>query len=106
MNRNVNICSILILALLLLACNRNNNESLVIRPVDSPATGDSREPELTTTAGGRIILSWVEKVGEKRYALRDKDLLPRPCIDGEGRQHRSGYERPRSIAEERIRIRP
>lgn len=70
MNRTVNICSILILALLMLACNRNNNESLVIRPVDSPATGDSREPELTTTAGGRIILSWVEKVGEKRYALR------------------------------------
>lgn len=68
----------------MLGCNRTNNESLVhqnsnskgvmqalvIRPADSPATGDSREPELTTTPDGRVILSWVEKLGEKRYALR------------------------------------
>jgi hypothetical protein len=46
------------------------NDSLTIRPADSPATGDSREPELTTAPDGRIILSWVEKVDEKRYALR------------------------------------
>lgn len=44
--------------------------AIVIRESDSPASGDSREPELNVTHDGRIILSWVEKVGEKRYALR------------------------------------
>jgi hypothetical protein len=43
---------------------------LIIRPTQSPTDGDSREPELTATQDGRIILSWVEKVGDKRYALR------------------------------------
>lgn len=44
--------------------------ALVIHESDSPTNGDSREPELNTTHDGRIILSWVEKSGEKRYALR------------------------------------
>ena len=48
----------------------SSEQPLVIRPSDSPATGDAREPELSTTADGRIILSWVEKLDEKRYALR------------------------------------
>ncbi len=43
---------------------------LTIRASDSPATGDSREPELSGTPNGGIILSWVEKIGGKRYALR------------------------------------
>jgi len=44
--------------------------ALTIRASDSPAGVDSREPELTATTDGRIILSWIEKVGAKRYALR------------------------------------
>jgi hypothetical protein len=44
--------------------------ALDVREVDSPAGADSREPELFTTPDGRVILSWVEKAGEKRYALR------------------------------------
>lgn len=44
--------------------------ALIIRETDSPADGDSREPELNATHDGRIILSWVEKIAEKRYALR------------------------------------
>jgi hypothetical protein len=44
--------------------------ALVIYESDSPTNGDSREPELNATNDGRIILSWVEKIGEKRYALR------------------------------------
>ncbi len=66
-------------------CNRSGTDSssekavslesttqaaLTIQPGTSPAAADSREPELSATADGRIILSWVEKVGEKRYALR------------------------------------
>jgi hypothetical protein len=43
--------------------------ALLVQASHSPAGVDSREPELSTTADGRIILSWVQKVGNKRYAL-------------------------------------
>lgn len=52
------------------ADSQATEQPLVIRSTDSPATGDSREPELSATADGRIVLSWVEKLDEKRYALR------------------------------------
>ena len=42
----------------------------VVREIDSPAGADSREPELFTSTDGRVILSWVEKLGEKGHALR------------------------------------
>lgn len=54
--------------------SETNPPPLVIRPTESPANGDSREPELTTTPDGRVILSWVEKLGDKRYALRTATL--------------------------------
>jgi hypothetical protein len=44
--------------------------ALTIKESQSLAGQDSREPELTATADGRVILSWVEKLGEKRHALR------------------------------------
>jgi hypothetical protein len=44
--------------------------ALNIRATESPTDDDSREPELHATPDGRIILSWVEKIGDKRYALR------------------------------------
>lgn len=44
--------------------------ALAVREVESPAGAESREPELSAAPGGRVILSWVEKVGEKRHALR------------------------------------
>lgn len=47
-----------------------NAPALVVREVESPAGADSREPELSAARGGRCILSWVEKTGEKRHALR------------------------------------
>ena len=53
-----------------LRTNTSAEQPLVIRATESPATGDSREPELSSTADGRIILSWVEKLDAKRYALR------------------------------------
>ena len=52
------------------ANNRTTEPALVIQSTQSPTTGDSREPDLTATPDGRVILSWVEKIGEKRYALR------------------------------------
>lgn len=74
------------LALLAFGCNRSSidtsssknpssssaatDQALIIRASESPTDGDSREPELNATNDGRIILSWVEKIGEKRYALR------------------------------------
>ncbi len=44
--------------------------ALTVREDDSPSGPDSREPELFAAADGRVILSWVQKVGEKRHALR------------------------------------
>jgi hypothetical protein len=44
--------------------------ALVITESESPSGPDTREPELFVTADGRVILSWVEKTGEKRHALR------------------------------------
>jgi len=78
--RTVCVYCLVLLVILSSACNRNeqpvqrsiaaSEQPLVIRATESPATGDSREPELTTTPDGRVILSWVEKLGDKRYALR------------------------------------
>ncbi|MGI8735006.1 MAG: sialidase family protein [Pyrinomonadaceae bacterium] len=61
--------------------------ALTIRASNSPTEGDSREPDLYATQDGRIILSWVEKIGEQRYALRTaaRDV--------------SGWSEARSVAE-------
>ena len=77
-------CSVVMLGLVIFGCNRSStdpssskgpsapvvDQALVIRAGDSPTDGDSREPELSATHDGRIILSWVEKIGDKRYALK------------------------------------
>ncbi|MGI8838004.1 MAG: sialidase family protein [Pyrinomonadaceae bacterium] len=82
--RRVGYGSLLFFAIFILGCGRGNSPSsqngpnstssseasLIIRASESPTDGDSREPELTATQDGRIILSWVEKIGDKRYALR------------------------------------
>ncbi len=68
---------ITLIALCAFGCNRNEKrvavkpeQPLLIRSTESPATGDSREPDLTATPDGRIILSWVEKLATKRHVLR------------------------------------
>ncbi len=78
---------LLLTGVIALGCNRSANNSsstqstpspapvagpaLTIREGESPAGTDSREPDLYSTRDGRrVLLSWVEKVGEKRYALR------------------------------------
>jgi hypothetical protein len=83
-HKTVYICSFLFLAISL-NCNRGTSDSsaptdskiaarsepaLDIQSSESPTEGDSREPEFNATRDGRIILSWVEKIGDKRYALR------------------------------------
>ena len=67
--------------------NSASEQPLVIRPTDSPATGDAREPELSATADGRIILSWVEKLDERRYALRT------------ALRDQAGWSEPRTVGE-------
>ncbi len=52
----------------------NTEPPLIVHTTQSPAHGDSREPELTVSQDGRVILSWVEKVDEKQYALRTAAL--------------------------------
>ncbi len=61
--------------------------ALAVHDAESPAGPDSREPELNATADGRVILSWVEKVGEKRYALRFAE-----------RAAAAGWSEPRTVA--------
>ncbi len=76
---------LMLLTILACGCNRSANDfalsrkssssaadgsPLTVRASESAAGVDSREPELSATADGRIILSWVEKIGSKRYALR------------------------------------
>jgi len=84
--RRVRVCSLLLVAIFVFGCSRSrpdssssqegtnaassSESSLIIRASDSPADEDSREPELNATPDGRIILSWVQKIGAKRYALR------------------------------------
>jgi len=82
----VRICLLLMLAVLSLACVRNESgprvpnvasqQSLIIKSTQSPTDGDSREPELTSTQNGDVILSWVERTGDKRYALRAAAIGP------------------------------
>ncbi len=59
----------------------------MVREAESPAGADSREPDIFATADGRVILSWVEKVAEKRYALRFAE------------QTAAGWSEPMKVAE-------
>ena len=83
MRSHLLLCFLLIPAVFLLGCQKQTagdtagtqasasmQATLAIVPTESPATGDAREPELNSTADGRIILSWVERVGAKRHVLR------------------------------------
>lgn len=82
------VCLLLLVLIFSFGCVRNPGERpLAIRATESPATGDSREPELTTTPDGRVILSWVEKIDANRYALRAAVL------------GRSGWSEPLTVAE-------
>jgi hypothetical protein len=62
---------------------------LTIHTTESPAGVDSREPELTAAKDGRVVLSWVEKVGTQRFALRfsrleaDRWSTPGTVAEGE-----------------------
>src|SRR5262245_43041892 len=42
----------------------------VIQETDSPAAPGSAEPNLFATGDGRVLLSWIERAGENRHALR------------------------------------
>ena len=83
--------ALLLLATFSINCHRApaTKEFLTIQKTQSPTDGDSREPELTTSPNGQIILSWVERLGEKRYALRtaileqDQWTEPRTVAEGE-----------------------
>lgn len=83
--RLVRVCSLLLAAVSIFGCGpgtlspsstkngpttTSSESPLIIRASDSPTGGDSREPELNATQDGRIIMSWVERIGDKGYALR------------------------------------
>ena len=58
-----------------------------MRETESLAPPESREPEMYATADGRVVLSWVERAGEKRYALRFAE------------RDAAGWGSPRTVAE-------
>ena len=72
------LCTLFLILIIGFGCNRSIPQSalptepaLAIQSASSPTgDGDSREPELNATHDGRIILSWVERIGDMRYALR------------------------------------
>ena len=72
MIRQIPLLFLIILVLSVCCCTAKKvtDQSLIIRPTQSPAGVDSREPEMNATADGRIMMSWVEKIGPTRYALR------------------------------------
>ncbi len=92
-----------LVGLLFFGCNRSPPESLssqnpsssfssadqtlTVQSGQSPTDGDSREPELNATLDGRIILSWVEKIGEQKYALRTAT------------RDNHGWSEPRTVSE-------
>jgi hypothetical protein len=94
---------IILAAILVMGCNQrtvtspasqgkagnspSKDTALKLQELDSPAGADSREPEMFSTSDGLIILSWVEKVREKRYALRFAV------------RDKAGWSEPRTIAE-------
>ena len=92
----IRVWSLLLFVSVSINCNRSANKAtvqtateqpLVIRTTQSPSGGDSREPELTTTPDGRVILSWVEKLDDKRHVLRAAVL------------DRNGWSEARTVAE-------
>jgi hypothetical protein len=79
-NPRLTIACVLTLYLTFAGCTRRSSNQtvpslapdspLVIQTSESPAGTDSREPDLSATKDGRILLSWVQKIGDKRYTLR------------------------------------
>ena len=67
----VRLGTLALITFVVFGCNRNTPQAasssepaLAIQPANGPTVGDSREPELNPADDGRIILSWVEKLGE------------------------------------------
>lgn len=58
------------IAVICVSCIRTDDKPLAIKATQSPTDADSREPELTPTQNGNVILSWVERLSETRYALK------------------------------------
>jgi hypothetical protein len=69
-NLSSTLCALALFALIGFAQNNRLAQSPAVREIDSPAGPSSGEPNLFATADGRVFLSWIERTGEKRHALR------------------------------------
>lgn len=58
------------LIVFVIGCNQKTNKALQWREIASPAGPGSNTPNLFTANDGRIFLSWTERLGDKRHALR------------------------------------
>jgi hypothetical protein len=76
----------LVLALLLATCS-SPPASLEVRQIPSPAGAGSGEPELTSGADGRVVLSWIEPLEGKpalRYAVWQGEAWGPPGLVSSG----------------------
>ena len=72
------LSALALITLICFGCNRSISQPvssaepiLAMQATNSPtADSDSREPDLHRSDDGQIVLSWVEKTGERSYALR------------------------------------
>ncbi|HWS56263.1 MAG TPA: sialidase family protein [Pyrinomonadaceae bacterium] len=60
----------LIFSFILLACAAPRPAAAQVRQLPSPAPEQSAQPNLAVGRDGRVYLSWVERLPEKRFALR------------------------------------
>ena len=61
----------LVLLVIMIATGHERSKSyLTVQMLDSPAGSGSGQPNLYATIDGRVYLSWIERSGETRHALR------------------------------------
>ena len=74
MNRLLKVTPAFLLIFVIAVANSSGQNptasSLVVRELDTPARAASGQPNLHASADGRVYLTWLEAIGEKRHALR------------------------------------
>jgi hypothetical protein len=74
--------------------------SIEIKPVITPAGEQTTEPQLTTSRGGDVILSWVERIGTTatlKFAQRRGDGWSAPTLAASGADWFLSYADPPAV---------
>ncbi|MFY9554152.1 MAG: sialidase family protein [Blastocatellia bacterium] len=68
--RTISALPLVLLFMIIAAGHEASKQYLTVQMLDSPAASGSGEPNLYVSADGRVYLSWIERSGEDRHALR------------------------------------